>query len=343
MIEEGVLPATVAQAAHVRVTRVEPEIFVPPRPGQEAARATGVDRDQALFFDKMERRLPIGLSRDGEPVFANLDFLDGTRGAHVNISGISGVATKTTYATFLLHGLFTSGALGGRAANTHGIIFNVKGEDLLFVDQPNRGLDAEARAEYAKLGLPVTPFERVQIVAPVRKGSRERLPDTGSRQEGITAFFWTLREFVEERLLAVPVRRGRRFLEPARVRPRSGGGQAPPGRRGRGQAADPWIAIDGQRIESFDALVEVLTDRGPDGENRSRTEQWAGFAAAGTVAAFERRLARRGAARRATWSAGQDVGRREQHRLDWRERTDHGHRHPRPARPREAVRGGRRS
>jgi len=108
LIEEGVLPASVAQAAHVRVTRVEPEVFVPPRPGQEVARATGVDRDQALFFDKMERRLPIGLSRDGEPVFANLDFLDGTRGAHVNISGISGVATKTTYATFLLHGLFTA-------------------------------------------------------------------------------------------------------------------------------------------------------------------------------------------------------------------------------------------
>ena len=106
LIEEGVMPATVAQAAHVRVTRVEPEIFVPPRPGQEVHRATGLDRDQALFFDSMERRVPIGLSRDGEPVFANLDFLDGSRGAHVNISGISGVATKTSYATFLLYAAF---------------------------------------------------------------------------------------------------------------------------------------------------------------------------------------------------------------------------------------------
>ncbi len=317
LIEEGVLPASVAQAAHVRVTRVEPEVFVPPRPGQEVARASGVDRDQALFFDKMERRLPIGLSRDGEPVFANLDFLDGTRGAHVNISGISGVATKTTYATFLLHGLFTSGALGGRAANTHGIIFNVKGEDLLFVDQPNRGLDAEGRAEYAKLGLPVTPFERVQIVAPVRKGSRERLPDTGSRQEGITAFFWTLREFVDERLL--------RFLFAEADDSSSQLGfvldrveaKLHQAAAAEGKTADPWIAIDGQRIESFDDLVEVLTDRGPDGENRSRTEQWAGFAAAGTVAAFERRLA--AAARHVGHLVrGQDVGRREQHRLDWR-------------------------
>jgi hypothetical protein len=161
LIEDGVMPAAVSHAAHVRVTRVEPEIFVPPRPGQEVRRAEGKDRDQALFFDAMERRLPIGLSRDGEPVFANLDFLDGSRGAHINISGISGVATKTTYATFLLKSLFTSGALGGRAANTHGIIFNVKGEDLLFLDQPNTGLKAASRAEYQTLGLPVGPFERV--------------------------------------------------------------------------------------------------------------------------------------------------------------------------------------
>ena len=108
LVETGVLPATVAEAAHVKVTRVEPEIFVPPRPGQPVRRAEGLRRDEALFFDGMERKVPIGLSRDGEPVFANLDFLDGTRGAHVNISGVSGVATKTTYATFLLYSLFTS-------------------------------------------------------------------------------------------------------------------------------------------------------------------------------------------------------------------------------------------
>jgi len=125
-----VLPAIVSQAAHVKVTRVEPEIFVPPLPGQEVRRASGLRRDQALFFDGMERKLPIGLSRDGEPVFANLDFLDGSRGAHVNISGISGVATKTSYATFLLHSLLRSGALGGDAASTHALVFNVKGEDL---------------------------------------------------------------------------------------------------------------------------------------------------------------------------------------------------------------------
>ena len=187
LVERGVLPASVAHAAHVKVTRVEPEIFVPPRPGQAVRRATGLRRDQALFFDGMERKVPIGLSRDGEPVFANLDFLDGSRGAHVNISGISGVATKTSYATFLLHSLFTSGALGGDAANTHALVFNVKGEDLLFLDQPNAKLQDEDRAAYARLGLPAEPFGSAQFLAPVRKGSagapaRHREPRRGGRR-----------------------------------------------------------------------------------------------------------------------------------------------------------------
>ena len=58
-------------------------------------------------------------------------------GTYHNISGISGVATKTSYAMFLLHALFESGTLGPEAANTRSLIFNVKGEDLLFLDKPN--------------------------------------------------------------------------------------------------------------------------------------------------------------------------------------------------------------
>jgi DNA helicase HerA-like ATPase len=118
LIADGVLPAEVSEAAQVQPTRFEPEVFVPPLPGTLVHRARGKHRDEALFYDGMRNRLPAGLSRDGEAVYLNLDFLDGTRGAHVNISGISGVATKTSYATFLLYSLFSSGVLGAEAANT---------------------------------------------------------------------------------------------------------------------------------------------------------------------------------------------------------------------------------
>jgi hypothetical protein len=318
LVEEGVLPAIVSQAAHVKVTRVEPEIFVPPLPGREVRRAEGQRRDEALFFDGMERRVPIGLSRDGEPVFANLDFLDGSRGAHVSISGISGVATKTSYATFLLHSLFTSGALGGEAANTHALVFNVKGEDLLFLDEENGRLSADDRAAYAKMGLPAEPFSSVQILAPVREGSAERLAATGSRGDGVQSFFWTVRELCTERLL--------RFLfaesEDAssqlsfvvdRIEAKLAACAAE-----AGDARDAWIEIEGRRIDGFDTLVEALTDR-EEGQEWSLAETWARPAAQGTVAAFERRL--HAAARHvAHLVRGKDVGKREAHLLDWKKR-----------------------
>jgi hypothetical protein len=201
LIHEGVLPAEVSEAALVQTTRFEPEVYVPPRPGDAVRRATGDDREQALFFDGMTRRLPAGLSRDDQPVYVNLDFLDGTRGAHVNISGVSGVATKTTYATFLLYGLFTSGVLGAEAANTKALIFNVKGEDLLFLDHPNRDLDEADGARYLALGLQPGAFPDVDVLAPPRRNDPTARPDVASRTEGVTSFFWTLEEFCRQELL----------------------------------------------------------------------------------------------------------------------------------------------
>src|SRR5208283_2908559 len=201
LAEQGVLPLGHSIKGHVTVTRVEPEIFVPPLPGQAVFRAVGVEREQALFFDGMRKRFPLGLSRDGEVIHGNFEFLDGTRGAHVNISGISGVATKTTYATFLLYGIFHSELLGAERNNTRAIIFNVKGEDLLFLDQPNQSLTSDAERMYVNLGLPTGPFDDVAFFAPVKRGEEVLIPDTGTRAEGVTAYSWSIEEFCKQRYL----------------------------------------------------------------------------------------------------------------------------------------------
>src|SRR4029450_8005165 len=93
-IAEGTLPALVQEAAEITTTRVDPEFYVPPAPGAVVHRASGAARDAALHFDRMERRVPMGSGRDGVPVFLNADFLGGTRGAHVSISGIFGLASN---------------------------------------------------------------------------------------------------------------------------------------------------------------------------------------------------------------------------------------------------------
>ena len=115
LIADGVLPAQVQEIAEVTTTRVDPEVYVPPWPGAFAYRATGEERAKALYFDQMEHKVAVGLGRDGDPIYLNLEFLDGTRGGHVSISGISGVATKTSFALFLLYSIFTGGVLEERA------------------------------------------------------------------------------------------------------------------------------------------------------------------------------------------------------------------------------------
>ncbi len=65
----------------------------------------------------MDAKVPVGLGRDGVPIYVNLEFLDGTRGAHVSISSMSGVATKTSLAWFL-HWILQIRSARERAAST---------------------------------------------------------------------------------------------------------------------------------------------------------------------------------------------------------------------------------
>ncbi len=284
LIEDGVLPAQVSRVAKVVTTRVEPEVFVPPLPGTEVRKAVGEERSRALFFDDMDEQVPAGLSRDDEPFFLDKAFLDGSRGAHVSISGVSGVATKTSYATFVLYSLFHSGVLGASASNTKALIFNVKGEDLLFLDRPNTRLPEAERDRYAALGLPVGPFGSVGIVAPPRPGDPTATPQVGSRTTGVQPFFWTLEEFCRERLLpflfadaeddrqqyTMVVHNVTRRLE--RAVPTGDGG----------------VSIDGESLRSFRDLVDLVDDRLNDEDT---VTEWAGRAiGGGTVGAFTRRL-----------------------------------------------------
>ena len=202
VVEAHILPAAKVRSARVAVTRVDPETWVPPDPGRVAERATGPERDKALYTDEMSRPLPVGLSRDGEPAYADLDFFDGRKGGHMSISGISGVATKTSYALFFLRMLTAHPQIVGEAAaNLRVLIFNVKGEDLLWLDRPNRDFDEEAAQGWAALGVPPEPFPSVRFWAPPRRRANDALiPDTGGRSDGVDVFTWSPREFVDEEL-----------------------------------------------------------------------------------------------------------------------------------------------
>lgn len=119
-----------------------------------------------------------GCERVTLPVNLNSKFIIGPEGAHLNISGISGLASKTSYAMFLMKAIQDSYLNKNREADDEDsvafVMFNVKGKDLLAIDQPNDFIDEknperakkDTLEQYKKLGLSTEPFKNVHYYYP---------------------------------------------------------------------------------------------------------------------------------------------------------------------------------
>jgi hypothetical protein len=309
VIAQGQMPGELVRTAEVQVVRVDPERWVAPHPGLAVRRARDGERRLALYEDTMERTLAVGLGRDGEPIHIDLDFLDGTKGGHVSISGISGVATKTSTALALIRLLL---AHPGMRRRVRVLLFNVKGEDLLFLDHPNRKYaespdrrDLDGR--WARLGLAEPGgFPDVAFWAPPRRDDHA-LPSSESRHEGVKVFGWTphafvleglLRfcfadasdmrsqlSFVEERVRGELLRRAVPVLDhPGAVGLLNGPADGAPRRR----APRPTGDLMAGPFHDLDALVAWLVAELEDEDGAGAA--WTGRAASGTVSAFVRRL-----------------------------------------------------
>ena len=102
------------------------------------------------------------------PVKLNSEFLIGPEGAHLNISGISGLAAKTSYAMFLLKSIQDRAIQEDE--NIAFVFLNVKGKDLLSIDeQPTQYENQKFKniqKEYKDLGLDTEPFKNVKYFYP---------------------------------------------------------------------------------------------------------------------------------------------------------------------------------
>ena len=136
----------------------------------------------ALGLDKIQNPLVCGslkMYEDTEdevtlPVRLNSKFILGPEGAHLNISGISGLASKTSYAMFLLKAIQEQ-YLKKKHDDEDSVafvIFNVKGKDLMAIDSKNDFLEEDddekekVYFEYQKLGLSTNPFNQVHYYIP---------------------------------------------------------------------------------------------------------------------------------------------------------------------------------
>ncbi|MGH3086779.1 MAG: ATP-binding protein [Rubrobacteraceae bacterium] len=120
------------------------------------------------------------------PLYVDEDYLLGPEAGHLNITGMSGLSTKTSQALFTISSIFQK----TRNKKVAALMFNVKGADLLFLDKPIeapedlaeryesagvRGLSPEERGMYEALGLEVEAFSNLKIFAPLRYRGAEDL------------------------------------------------------------------------------------------------------------------------------------------------------------------------
>ncbi|MBD2453402.1 ATP-binding protein [Nostoc sp. FACHB-87] len=305
--KKGTLPVNISYTAHVQVTRIEPEEYLPPQPGDKVYLAVDKQLASALYFDSMDTPIPAGIMNNGNAAYFNYSFINGEKGAHVNISGVSGVATKTSYALFLLYSIFNSPVLGSYKANTKALIFNVKGEDLFFLDKLNQtygnSVNGKNQSKYEILKLPVQPFKSTSFRAAPKKDSRTVDSDLEQRSEGISVYLWSIRELCRDRLFRFlftgeDLDRGNlsylvTTVEERLARLAEENDEIDRKRRRKLQAHLEVEAFGEEgktEIKSFRDLIDFLEDKLLNDEDREENRRWLGRNVPATAEAMIRRL-----------------------------------------------------
>ena len=190
---------TAAVLRHVPEEPLQPVGMGTVHLGTDADVAAALRMDAYLTGDD-STGIPVGLYRAGataSPIYLDADFLLGPEAAHLNISGVSGLATKTSAVEWLLASIFAH--FPEKKGKVAAVCFNVKGPDLCFLDQPASKLDDTDRALYDELGVPAQPFQNVRYFAPytARGYSLNTLRSNEALTHNVTALTWGLREVLQ--------------------------------------------------------------------------------------------------------------------------------------------------
>jgi hypothetical protein len=186
------------------VLRQMPEEPLQPVPMGRVYLATNDDVAVALRMDGYLRGedstgIPVGVYRAGgtdAPIYLDADFLIGPEAAHLNITGVSGLATKTSAIEWILSSIFAH--FPEKKGSVAAVCFNVKGPDLCFLDQPGP-IDEADKALYEKCGVPAGPFEHVQYFAPYKPDgfSLNTLRSNEQLLGNVSSLTWGLREVLQ--------------------------------------------------------------------------------------------------------------------------------------------------
>jgi uncharacterized protein len=203
---------TYAKAA---VLRTKPVAYTPPLEESEVFLATDAEAREGYGVDDLEHPLEVGFLKNGGEAFAgratvDLDYLLGENGGHLNVNGIAGLGSKSS---FLLHVLWMLLPEAGRQAAVRPsgrarlqiapVVFNVKNYDLFFIDKWNRKFREEEpkhRGDWRGLGgESPTPFAGAKFLAPQAKGGKTPV-DVGRQDTDVKPYSRSLADVIEKRL-----------------------------------------------------------------------------------------------------------------------------------------------
>ena len=156
-------------------------------------------RMDGYLADGASTGIPIGVYHAGgtdAPIYLDAEFLIGPEAAHLNITGVSGLATKTSAIEWFISSIFTH--FPEQKGSVAAVCFNVKGPDLCFLDEQGE-IDERDRALYERCGVPAEPFENVQYFAPYKSDgiSLNTLRSNEALLHNVTPLTWGLREVLQ--------------------------------------------------------------------------------------------------------------------------------------------------
>jgi hypothetical protein len=179
----------VARAKVVRNIRTDDqeEIYMPVPTDHRAYFATSDDIQASFEFNKKEG-IPAGVIEQSNglklPVYLAPQYILGPEGAHVNVTGISGLATKTSYLMFLI------GAIYQQVKDVSVLIFNVKHSDLLHIHETNAPPSERDQTIYESFGLRSNPFEKVSYYLPLKQDGK---PDSDTPPDAHALYAYTFK------------------------------------------------------------------------------------------------------------------------------------------------------
>ncbi|WP_020471384.1 ATP-binding protein [Zavarzinella formosa] len=200
------------------ILRSVPPYMCPPREASDVVLGGEEDAKMAYGGDEIEAEgtaLAIGLVRNGGNRTAgrgviDLNYLLGANGGHLNVNGVAGRGTKSSFLTHVINLLLREArrqAIERPGDNERlrvvPIILNVKNFDLFHLDRPSKRFDtARHSKDWADLGVPdPKPFVAPSYFAPQQRHGTIAV-DTGRPTADVAPYSWSLKDVIERGLFS---------------------------------------------------------------------------------------------------------------------------------------------